>query len=62
MLEPDSLIKKETPAQLFTSEFCEIFKNTYIVVHLQTAASAFRKISEVLQFFFFLCKAKKPIY
>ena len=24
-----NFIKKETPAQVFSCEFCEIFKNTY---------------------------------
>ena len=32
-------LQKETPAQVFSSEFCEFFKNTYFVEHLQTAAS-----------------------
>ena len=29
---------KETPAQVFSCEFCEIFKNTYFLEHLRTAA------------------------
>ena len=29
--------KKETSAQVFSCEFCEFFKNTYFVEHLQTA-------------------------
>ena len=28
----------ETPKQVFFCEFCEIFKNTYFVEHLLTAA------------------------
>ena len=28
-LRPESLIKKETPAKLFSCEFCEISENTY---------------------------------
>ena len=28
-LQSATLLKKETPAQLFSSEFCEIFHNTY---------------------------------
>ena len=32
-------IQKETPAQVFYCEFCEFFKNTYLVEHLRTAAS-----------------------
>ena len=31
--------EKETPAQKFFQKFCEIFKNTYFVEHLRTAAS-----------------------
>ena len=34
-----NFIKKETPAQLFSSELWEFFKNTYFVEHLLTAAS-----------------------
>ena len=30
---------KETLVQLFSSEFCEIFKNTYFVEHPRTPAS-----------------------
>ena len=33
------LNKKETLAQVFSFDFCEIFKNTYFEEHLQTAAS-----------------------
>ena len=33
-------IKKETlPAQIFSCEFCEIFKNTFFTEHLLTSAS-----------------------
>ena len=31
--------KKETLAQLFSHEFCEIFKNTFFIEHLRTTAS-----------------------
>ena len=31
---------RETPAQVFSSETCEIFKNTYFEEHLRTIASA----------------------
>ena len=30
---------KQAPTQLFSCEICEIFKNTYFVEHLRTAAS-----------------------
>ena len=35
-----SFIKKETLAQVFSCEFCEISKNTFHIEHLQTSASA----------------------
>ena len=34
-----NFIKKETPIQMFSCEFCEIFKNTFLPEHLQTTAS-----------------------
>ena len=33
--------KKQTPTQVFTSEYCKIFKNTYFEEHLLTAAFDF---------------------
>ena len=35
----DNFIKKETPAQVFSCEFCEIFKNTFFTEDLQMTAS-----------------------
>ena len=35
-------IKKETVAQMFSCEFCEIFKNTFFTEHLWTTLSRFR--------------------
>ena len=32
-------IKKETPAQIFSYQFCEVFKSTYFAEYLQIAAS-----------------------
>ena len=29
------LHRKETPAQVFSSEFCKVFKNTYFIEHLR---------------------------
>ena len=29
----------ETPTQVFSCEYCEIFKNTYFEEHLRTAAN-----------------------
>ena len=34
-----NFIKKETPVQVFSCEFCEIFKNTYFVEHQPRVAS-----------------------
>ena len=30
-----NFIKKETPTQMFSCEFCEIFKNTFFIEHLR---------------------------
>ena len=38
-LWPVTLLKKETLAQAFLCEFCEISKNTFSTEHLQTTAS-----------------------
>ena len=37
--QPYSLIKKEALAQVFSCEFCEIFKNTFFTEHLWTTVS-----------------------
>ena len=34
-----NFIKKETPAQGFSCEFCKIFKNTFFAKHLWMTAS-----------------------
>ena len=34
-----NFIKKETPTQVFSCEYCEIFKNTYFEERLRTAGS-----------------------
>ena len=34
-----TLLEKDTQAQVFSCEFCEIFKNTYLTEHLRTTAS-----------------------
>ena len=39
-LRPASLLK-ETLAQMFFYEFCEIFKNTFFTEHLRTTASEY---------------------
>ena len=38
-LQACNFIKKETVAQVFSCEFCEIFKNTFFTEHLWTTAS-----------------------
>ena len=39
MPEACSFIKNETQAQVFSCEFCEIFKNTFFTEHPRTTAS-----------------------
>ena len=39
LLKRPTLLKKKTLTQLFSCEFCEIFKNTYCTEHLWTSAS-----------------------
>ena len=38
-LQACSFIKKESVAQVFSCEFCEIFKNTFFTEHLRTTYS-----------------------
>ena len=40
------LYEKENPAQVFSSESCKIFKNTYFEEHLPTDSSRSRIIRE----------------
>ena len=42
--EACNYIKKETLAQVFCCEFCEISKNTFFVEHLWTTAFAVKKV------------------
>ena len=37
------LFQKVTPAEAYSCEFCEIFKNTFFTGHLQTTVSAVDK-------------------
>ena len=39
-----NFIKKDTLAQVFSCEFCEIFKNTFFTEHLRTTASICSKV------------------
>ena len=41
-LQPCNFIKKKTPTQLFSSEYCEILKNPYFEEHLRMAPSVIR--------------------
>ena len=43
LIKACDFIKKQTPTQVFSCEYCEIFKSTYFDGHLQTAASVFQK-------------------
>ena len=36
-----NFIKKESLSQVFSCEFCEISKNTFLIVHLLTTVSEF---------------------
>ena len=45
-LQARNFIKKETPAQVISCEYCEVFKNTYFEEHLQTAVSKTLKARE----------------
>ena len=40
LIKAYNFIKKETLAQVFSCEFCEIFKNTFFTEHLWTTASS----------------------
>ena len=42
-LRPATLFKKDILAQVFSYEFCEIFKNTLFTEHFWTTASEFTR-------------------
>ena len=46
MPEACNFIKKESLAQVFSCEFCEISKNTFFTEHLRTTASPFPELLE----------------
>ena len=39
--------KKEAPTQLFSCEYCEIFKNTYFQEHLRMTASVLKILTHI---------------
>ena len=41
---PATSLKKETLVQVFSSEFCKIFKSTFCTEHLRTTASEINKL------------------
>ena len=43
---PESLFNKESLIQVFSCEFCEIFKNTFFTEHLRTTASEYLGVRE----------------
>ena len=47
--EACNFIKKETLAQVFSCEFCEIFKNTFSTEHLWTTASVMKTCTHSTQ-------------
>ena len=52
--EPAALLKKETLAQLFSCELCEIFKNTYVTELLLYRSVNYTKETLVLMFSYIL--------
>ena len=50
-----NFIKKESLAQVFSCEFCEISKNTFFTEHVRTTASLLGKQGKIL--FYFTSKA-----
>ena len=54
-LRPASFLKKESLAQLFSCEFCEIYKNTFFTEHLRTTTSVYDIISLLPKLLFFNC-------
>ena len=44
------LLQRDTPTQVFSCEYCEVFKSTCFEEHLQTADSADFKVYFVLIF------------
>ena len=42
-LYPAILLKENTPIQVFSDEFSEIFKTSFLIKHLQATASVLRK-------------------
>ena len=41
LIKLQACVRKETPTQVFSCEYCEIFKNTYFEEHLRTAVLYF---------------------
>ena len=39
---PANFVKKETPVQLFSSEFCKMFRKTLFTEHFRTTTSGYR--------------------
>ena len=52
LFHANNFINKKTLAQLFSCEFCEIFKNTFFTEHLWMTASVCLNV--ILWFFFYL--------
>ena len=41
------IIKKEISAQVFSCEFCEVFKNTFFIEHLRAIASGLNALAKM---------------
>ena len=53
-LKACNFIKKETLAEVFSCEFCEISKNTFFTEHLWTTASGITCVTVYVQYFFLI--------
>ena len=55
---PCNFIKKEALAQVFSCEFCEIFKNTFFTEHLRTTASRCKQREKKNKIKYIRCKQR----
>ena len=53
------VLKKETLAQVFSCEFCEISKNTFFTEHLWTTASDISQLDSSSHVYWKNCKIQK---
>ena len=53
-----TLLKKETLAQVFSREFCEIFKNTFFIGHFRTTAHLLKIQKNLVYILNLFCNGK----